>query len=56
MTDLAAYLADNYGRCIASICVCRRDGKWLGTGCLHWKPVKAKTFEELKVEQRAVPA
>ena len=50
-TDLASYLADNYGRGIAITCQCRQSGRWLGRACLHWVPVKAKTWGELQNAQ-----
>lgn len=57
--ELAVYLADNYGRCELEPCLCRKavnDGKheWLGCVCGHWKPTKARNWNELKAAQDAV--
>lgn len=55
MDDLAAYIADNYGQCDLGG-LCYRKGclnpknEWLGRGCQHWHPVKARNWEELKLE------
>lgn len=56
MDGLAAYIADNYGICRRDTdCYhgpgCRKTG-WIGRACPHWQPVKAKTWEELAIEQR----
>lgn len=50
---LAAYIADNYGRCIRSVCYCRETHVWHGTSCLHWQSVKAETWEQFAVEMKA---
>lgn len=64
MDDLAEYIANNYGVCDrGDDCFHGKDEKghhngclyftnpWLGRGCPHWKPVKAKNWEELAKEQ-----
>ncbi len=55
--DLAGYIADNYGRCRVEPCRCLRPGStWLGRACPNWKPVKARTWDELRDEQRRFAA
>lgn len=46
---LADYIADHYGACgLDNNCECLKPGKpWLGRACAHWKPVEARTWEEL---------
>lgn len=56
MYGTSDYIADNYGTCRRGAdCYwapgCLRTG-WIGRGCPHWQPVKAKTWEELAIEQR----
>lgn len=49
MTDLAAYLLDNYGVCTAETCRCLKPSKpWLGRACPHWRPAGARNWEELR--------
>lgn len=48
--DLAEYIAMNYGVCNRIICRCLKDG-WLGYGCPHWEPAKARNWDELRAEQ-----
>jgi hypothetical protein len=50
----AEYIADNYGACaLLGKCVCLRpDMPWLGRGCSSWRPVSAKTFQEMQESYR----
>lgn len=52
VSDLYAYIADNYGRCRVDDCLCRSRRWWLGRSCPNWEPAKAKTWEELRDEQQ----
>jgi hypothetical protein len=46
--DLSDYIADHYGTCTSNLCKCLFPGhSWLGRACPNWRPVKAKTWEEL---------
>lgn len=47
MTELAEYIADNYGVCRVEPCDCLRYG-WKGRMCRNWKPVEARNWEELR--------
>jgi hypothetical protein len=50
--DLADYIADHYGECIAlHCCPCLRDG-WRGRACPNWNPVAASNWEELREAMR----
>ena len=49
VTDLANYLADNYGRCELKRCTCLRYG-WMGRQCRHWTPLGVKDWDELNKE------
>jgi hypothetical protein len=52
VNDLADYLLDNYGRCRATECACRKPGTmWLGRACAHWQPAGARTLGELRAMQ-----
>lgn len=53
--DLPDYIADNYGECALAGCYCLRKG-WIGRACPHWKPVKARDWDELLVEMRRIYA
>ena len=46
--ELQFYIQNFYGKCNKEKCTCLKFGYWLGSGCLHWNPVQAKTFDELK--------
>lgn len=56
MTMPPEYFANNYGVCrLGDDCHCVRNlGAWLGTVCAQWEPTKAKSFEELMEEARAM--
>jgi hypothetical protein len=43
------YWLNNYGACKLESpnCICLKKG-WKGQYCPHWKPLGAKTLEELK--------
>lgn len=43
---LQEYIADNYGICIADVCMCLKTG-WRGRNCDNWKAVNAKNCDEL---------
>lgn len=62
MYGLADYIADNYGECVRGpACYHAQDGcrhpgnSWLGRQCPHWRPVKAKDWEELRAEAAREP-
>lgn len=43
------YLLDYYGACALERCVCNKPRhRWLGRGCPSWRPLGAKTWEELR--------
>lgn len=47
--SVAEYLADNYGECIKlPDCECHKQHVWLGRRCANWKPIGARSWEELK--------
>jgi hypothetical protein len=45
--ELADYIADHYGACTIAPCRCLRT-LWLGRSCIHWRPVAARTWDELR--------
>lgn len=58
--DLADYIADNYGTCDRGAdCYWGKDARgnfngclrtgWRGRECLHWHPISARTWEELRM-------
>lgn len=60
--ELADYIADNYGSCERGAdCYWGRDGAgrfngclrvgWRGRDCENWRPVEARTWDELKSTQ-----
>lgn len=50
MTDLAEYLANNYGTCaLDGGCTClRTPNSWEGKTCRSWRPTPARNWKELK--------
>lgn len=56
--SVANYLLDNYGVCIRggdADCLCLKPGaKWLGRGCIYWKPTGATTYEQLSEAQKVL--
>jgi hypothetical protein len=48
--QLADYLADNYGRCRVTPCLCRERGRWLGRRCPEWVPCGARNWAEMRIE------
>jgi hypothetical protein len=49
--DMADYLLDNYGACLAEPCACRKRG-WRGRACENWKSCGARTLDELRDAQK----
>lgn len=48
-TELADYIADNYGECARGSSDCYHGGGclktgWLGRACPHWRPVTDRDF------------
>jgi hypothetical protein len=56
MSQVGSYLAENYGRCTAEVCMCRRV-TWesrSSRSCCHWQPVLARTYDELRLAMLAL--
>ena len=48
MASEADHIADNYGHCVLDAnCTCLKKG-WRGRLCQNWRPVTARTWEELR--------
>jgi len=48
VSDEADYIAQNYGHCaMGDYCTCLKKG-WRGRFCPQWRPVAARTWDELK--------
>lgn len=43
----AEYIQENYGSCAVSPCTCNKGGRWVGTICPNWRPIKEKSFKEV---------
>lgn len=56
MTLPPEYFINNYGRCrLGDACHCVRElATWRGSICAQWEPTKARSFEELMEEARAM--
>lgn len=56
MTLPPEYFINNYGHCLLGEgCHCLRNlGAWRGAICAQWEPTKARSFEELMEEARAM--
>lgn len=49
----ADYIADNYGQCALATCACLQPHHpWLGRGCPHWRPVAARSMNEMRESLR----
>ena len=49
--DLGDMIQDNYGACALPHCMCLLPSRpWLGRGCRHWIPVRARTYRDLMRE------
>ncbi len=53
MTENEIHYLSNYGECRQERCLCQRGehpawpGAWGGIACEHWKPLGARSHEEL---------